>query len=163
MISLAYLIFNAVKKERELTRKNLVAYSLERNYECRNLGVISFERQSIPISSAYYYWMRDLLTYARASSKNSIKSRVEQHQVLSKLEAKGLVCELFSIMDKEGNWGRMAVLMIFIEELADGLMKYHDRTVATSFIEEIKEEINDKALGDWGEKLLIDSECFMLY
>ncbi len=64
---------------------------------------------------------------------------------------------------EEGNWGRIAVLVLFIEEHAEAVARSSDRAAATSFIMIIKEEINDKALGKWGEKLLIDSDCFILY
>ncbi len=64
---------------------------------------------------------------------------------------------------EEGNWGRIAVLVLFIKELAKAVVRFSSRAAAISFIEIVKEEMNDKTLGEWGEKLLIDSDCFILY
>ncbi len=40
------------------------------------------------------------------------------------------------------------MLLLFLEDLAEAVASYFNRAAATSFIKIIKEEINDKALGE---------------
>ena len=172
MISAAFYVCNAIyetiKKQRELTRKDLVAYYLERNYVSWNLfsEAALFKKISLDVTfvnKSYYHWMQDLLQFARDKNTLLIKDMIRQQQVRSKSQAVYLTINLLEMLIEDGNWGRIAVLVLFIEELAEAVARSSDRAAATSFIEIIKEEINNKALGKWGEKLLIDSDCFILY
>ena len=96
MISAAFYVCNAIyetiKKQRELTRKDLVAYYLERNYVSWNLfsEATLFKKISLDatfVNRSYYHWMQDLLRFARDKITLLIKDMIRQQQVRSKSQA----------------------------------------------------------------------------
>ena len=126
MISAAFYVCNAIyetiKKQRELTRKHLVAYYLERNYVSWNLfsEATLFKKISLDVTfvnKSYYHWMQDLLQFARDKNTLLIKDMIRQQQVRSKSQAVYLTINLSEMLIEDGNWGRIAVLVLFIENL----------------------------------------------
>ncbi len=72
---------------------------------------------------------------------------IRQQQVRSKSQAIYLTINLLEMLIEEGNWGRIAVLLLFIEELAEAVARCSNGAAATSFIKNNKfknKEIMDK-------------------